>query len=471
MSYYLACMPDLWVTQSCRVSLSFHQFERIFSRPVLRADQPWEKEINLYGSVLQDSSGLYRSWYQILNRNKNFLKEFEMCVGYAESIDGLNWIKPKCGIVIDSFGQTNIVIASTGLTDLCSPSVVNIGNHDLDFPYRMVFFDAMYPQDLERYGYPFELSNNVEGWKSIKGEGIFLAKSRDGLIWIRDLLPIFSGPIDACSLAYSKKILLLAHKFSDHPTRHHRLINLAMSNDAGNSWSDSQTILSPDYLDPIGTEFYNLSVLPYEGYLLGLLSVYHNAADAKHLDIQLVAAKDTDSPQKKWIRLNNRKPLLKCGNSGDWDAGRVYPASNLIYKNLGEDNEEIWLYYGAANTRHDDRRYIERHIGVSKIRKDGFASMFSDYRSGWIVTNWISCKGGSTQFIFNINANHGSININFDFGFGWNDNICIRDIDSTRYILIIPINGNSFRVKFELTNANIYGWGFTSLTNERDLLV
>jgi len=52
-----------------------------------------------------------------------------------------------------------------------------------------------------------------------------------------------------------------------------------------------------------------------------------------------------------------------------------------------KDDGSIILTYGGANTRHDDRRYIQRSIGIAFSDGPTFSKLESDHRGGWISIN------------------------------------------------------------------------------------
>jgi len=374
---FLRFDTDDVIKDSCGVWRSSNPLLKFHSNPVLLPDQPWEREVYTYGSLLLDKSK-YRLWYQVLNRGISDSR-LTTAIGYAESEDLLNWKKPLLGVHLDRVGQTNLIRVSSGRTDLCSPTVLKV--KDRIWPYRLAFFDAVDDPDLaDQIGTP---NKKVNGWGPVSGEGIFLAKSKDGISWREDRLPLQFGPTDALSLvSLSEKRLLLTFKTSEEPDRHFRVIAAATSDDLGRTWNKPRVILRPDFQDPPGTEFYGLTPFVMHGQLYGLLQVYHNSPDDKTLDVQLVCAKDPQNPNGKWIRCLSRLPILPLGAKGQWDAARIYPGAPVI-----KDDGSIILTYGGANTRHDDRRYIQRSIGIAFSDGPTFSKLESDHRGGWISIN------------------------------------------------------------------------------------
>ena len=72
-------------------------------QPLLTADQPWEA-INQMGGTVRKEDSLYRMWYDswVFNNKHNGYSSL-----YAESYDGLNWVKPNLKKYKDFNGNIN----------------------------------------------------------------------------------------------------------------------------------------------------------------------------------------------------------------------------------------------------------------------------------------------------------------------------------------------------------------------------
>jgi hypothetical protein len=366
---------DRCIKDSCGVWRQVCPLLKHPDNPLLLPDQAWEREVYTYGSLLWDK-GKFRLWYQILNRGISLVR-LTTAIGYAESKDGLCWKKPKVALKVDGVGKTNIIRTSSGRTDLCSPSVIKV--NDPKWPYRLFFFDAIEDANVaNKLGTP---NQRVNGWGPVSGEGIFIGKSKDGISWSINSTPLQFGPTDAlAATTLANGDILLVFKTSVESDRHFRIIAASISKDNGASWGKPKIILKPDQNDPPGTEFYGLTPFIRHGKLYGFLQVYHNAPDDKRLDVQLVTPEDQQAPSGRWIRLLSRNSILSCGDRGEWDAARIYPGSPFV-----ASNGQILMTYGGANTRHDDRRYIRRSIGVAYLLPPGFSELKTDQRGGWVT--------------------------------------------------------------------------------------
>ncbi len=394
-------IDDRWIARTYGLHRRIGQARKHPANPLITADRPWEGGLKLYGTVLKDN-GRYRMWYQMVNFRESDVR-WATGVGYAESRDGLRWTKPLKGVEHSEHGPTNILASSAGRAHLCSPSVVkDRGEPARARRYKMMFYDAMSAEDLERHGSPFPMDASVPGWRAVEGEGMFVCTSADGIAWDRPAFPVFAGPNDVAAMSQlSDGRLLASFKTSERPDRHFRVIETAESAD-GRNWTRHGVVLEPDWRDRPGTEFYGMSAFEYFGNLIGLVCVYHNSADDKSLDVQLATA----TSASHWQRAADRGTLIARGERGEWDAGGIYIASSPLLVS-GPKGDELRLYYSGISARHDDMRYKEWSIGLATLRPDGFASLEAGYHPAELVTPPITVPGG--KLCINAQARHGIV--------------------------------------------------------------
>jgi hypothetical protein len=173
---------------------------------------------------------------------------------------------------------------------------------------------------------------------------------------------------------------------SGYHGRHYRVIGASISVD-GKTWSDPKIILTPELTDPLGTEFYQLAPFFHRGNLYGILNTYQNTPNRKTLELQLVVAKDPNKPLGEWIRCLSNKPILRPSYSDTWDGSRVYTSSSVVLQESRiETSPHIDLYYGGANTTHDDRRYWRASIGLARALYGKFGGVIAGYNEGEFET-------------------------------------------------------------------------------------
>ncbi len=144
------------------LKISNHEYPLNFT-----LDSPWEERGLGYINVIKTDT-LWHLWYESLgNKSPSFGKiDYNSYFSYAYSLDGVDWIKPKLGLVAyDRNSEHNIVISNNGIP--------NKGIHGMT-----VFLD---PNSKEDEG-PFKMV--YARWiDSLNSNWIYGMTSKDGLMW------------------------------------------------------------------------------------------------------------------------------------------------------------------------------------------------------------------------------------------------------------------------------------------------
>src|SRR5687768_4657285 len=97
-------MDDYLVKRSSNILRKMHPARKFEGNPVLWPNEPWEnKTAVLYGSVIRDNDK-YKMWYKVGDAMD------AGGVGYAESWDGITWMKPLLNKVTINGQKTNILL-------------------------------------------------------------------------------------------------------------------------------------------------------------------------------------------------------------------------------------------------------------------------------------------------------------------------------------------------------------------------
>lgn len=358
--------------------------------PVMVPEESWEQDgddrrIYVYGTVLRDDvTGQFRLWY---NRGSQTL--------LATSQNGVKWDRPRLGVCESSGSKANNIV----FTLLHSPSIV----------YRE---DAAEPED--RY--------QMLGFGTKLGRGYYVAHSPDGIHWtLYPKNPVLPNS-DTCTLAFDAKTgeYLAFHKrHAKHRGTDRRLVYLATSRDMQN-WSEPELVMAPDEIDDVqareeggrNTQFYNMSVFPYGGQFLGLVTHFRysgpperkgplQSGDDGPIDVQLVHSRDG----RQWERCEDRSPVIPLGPH-DYDAGCILGVSNGVVT-VGD---EMWAYYTAITTTHGG--FVpEKEITIARAgwRVDGFVSLDADGEDGIVET--VALKPSGSRLTVNVDAAEGECRV------------------------------------------------------------
>ena len=440
-------VDDVLIAKKAGVVRQAHSCRKL-DAPVMASREAWEsngidRRIYIYGTVLQDSpTGPYRMWY---NRMHNVL--------YATSQDGLEWKRPSLGLhKVNGDTENNVVFPH-----FHSPSVV-YAPHETD--------------SEKRY--------QMLGCSSVHGRGYYAAHSPDGLHWkLYPKNPVLPSS-DTCTLAFDARTgeYLAFHKRTHkHRGKPRRLVYLATSRDM-QQWSEPVLALAPDEQDDQAvaaeggrfSQFYNLSVFPYGGQFLGLVTHFRysgppqergplQSGDDGPIDVQLVHSRNG----RQWHRCEDRSPVIPLGPNA-YDAGCILGVANgPVFV-----RDEMWVYYTAITTTHGGcvpKKQIT--IGVAKWRKDGLVSLNSGPEGGIIET--VPLRHAGDRLLVNANAEKGELSVavlnadgNVIPGFDREDCEVIR-ADALRQQ--VHWNGKStlpadqpVRLRFHLKNACLYSY-------------
>src|SRR5262245_22943617 len=121
-----------------------HPFQPNASNPVIADGKPWEMAI-AWTSIYRDPrSGKYQLWYQAHSGKRAQKKSHETVVCYAESTDGVHFVKPDLGIhEYNDIAQTNIVLVGNGGYGdrYCCSVIVDNRDPDASRRYKMAYYD------------------------------------------------------------------------------------------------------------------------------------------------------------------------------------------------------------------------------------------------------------------------------------------------------------------------------------------
>ena len=347
----------------------FHAAEKHPANPVVPKDRPWEGwGPYLYGTVMWDD-GKLKMWYQVINPDPRI----HAGALYAESTDGINWVKPDLGIV-ECLGSTaNNVFAEN---ECAIPSVMKLAEPE--------------SEDKRWAVYSFG-----------RGDvGPHVAFSSDGLRFRWHEKPeyqrLFSSS-DVINFFYDSYTnrYCATYKTAD---RRHRAVGIAVSED-GITWRKpiDCAVFGADDLDPDATQIYGMPVFCYQGCYIGLPWIYHSRwiKYGKYTSPKVMYEAQEGSPCTvdvqlawswdlvKWTRTPKREPFIALGREPvDWDWGMIYTARAPVVV-----DGKLYFYYGGFDRLHDaDFDKIKGAIGLATLRLDGFCSMRAGDREGWLLS-------------------------------------------------------------------------------------
>lgn len=373
------------VADSYKLKHWVHQPRRDPREPVFVAEHDWEGDyVTPINVVYDEERGRYRMWYQAhdvkleevrrqLGKSKygNVGEPQPVYCCYAESDDGLRWVRPDLGLFAHPAGANSI----------CFKGFSNAGGNT-------ILYQPDAPPE-QRY-----VLTNCD-WFSETSGGVSFAYSPDGLHWqYDDEKPVIFGESDTWnSVIYNAErgVYMLYMRGwhcaavnwpvlnKDNPRRR---VAYSESRDL-HTWTEPQIIITPDDLDT--NDFYGFQVFRYADYYLGMLWIY-DSDDEDDFDIELVYSRDGFN----WQRFAHRHLFLPHGRRGEDDGYLVIPAQAPVQ--VGND---LYLYCTGHPSPHDYGLAYRAAAYRTRLRLDGFVSLHAGRHPGALITRPFTLQSDS----------------------------------------------------------------------------
>lgn len=379
----LFAFDDVSIPFSQNLKLELQSPRRHPANPVVRrgpAGSSDEWAVQFYGSVIRDGDK-FRMWYVSVGNDRlkpDVPRSVPWRVAYAESDDGVNWIKPRLGLVkFNGNFDNNLVKLEPRL------GVVNL--------------KVLFEPDAEQADRRYKMGAHVWFPKNDVRLGTLAPyASQDGLTW-KLLIP--ARPVEA-ELPLENLIIPPLHyepvgglyKWdglyrtsgqnaipSPRPL-HGRRVRQIVSPDFVN-WSASSAIsfvrvaqhelLGPGRSREGEQTHEGISVWNRGNVLVGLSGMWHGAAEwsGVTVDLSLVISNDGilfREPAHEFV-------FLERGADGQWDQGGLLQGQG--FENVGE---RTLIYYGAWDPRHWQNSPPRGGVGLAVLPRDRFAHLRVD---------------------------------------------------------------------------------------------
>jgi hypothetical protein len=463
-------LDGYFLDQQDNITLTMHKPYRD-GQILIKPDQPWEMDpagneerISLYSCVRKED-GRVRVWYGSCRG----VGSPEIRVAYAESEDGIHFLKPKLGLhEVDGSKENNIVLPG--------PRIAGAA----------VWVDPKAPPE-HRY------KTQTKVYPPGQREKLEMHSSPDGIHWNLFAEPKV-GHIDTQNIIFWEPSVgryLFFTRFWEKNldlNKRYRTVRRLESDDLV-TWENEKPIMVPDDQDwnihprPGGrppVDFYGAAVFKYEeadrAYLMLAQSYWHwldweeEGLGPATIDVQLAVSRDAEH----FERIGGRSAFIALGPEGRFDSRFIWAMPNPI--RMGD---ELWIYYVASNRDHSKSHKIDpaaekdmSGIGRAILRLDGFVSADGDYNGGQFTTPPLTFKGDRLEL--NVDAaGGGSVQVEVldqngeaMEGFGLRESLPIA-----RNSVRMPVSwasdpnlgalaGSAVRLRFHLTNASLYAFQF-----------
>lgn len=369
-------------------------------------DAPWEGNGGGYHTVFQDG-GVYRMYYHAWQIPLKGAQPHPLFIAYAESTDGIHWIKPNLGLVeFEGSKDNNIVLAEIN------------GKECHDFA-------------------PFKDTNPAtapgEEYKAIglgaNPPGLYAFISSDAIHWAvaNDRKPVMTGhPFDTQNITFWDPAIGKYRAYVRDFDNGCRGIMTAVSDDFIH-WSEREWLQFPNAPKE---QLYTNQVKPYyrAGHILiGFPARYVDrgwtAATRALPSFELREQRAVTNPRYGTAVTDALFMTSRDGRSFHrWDEAFIRPGLRTQHNWAYGDNYVAWHVVETDSTDDDSPRELSLYAtesyftGTSSrvrrytIRIDGFASVFAPLGGGDITTKPLSFSGDMLTINFSTSAG-GSVRV------------------------------------------------------------
>ncbi len=418
---------------------------------VLETEKPWEGIYSAYFTVIQDTDK-FRMYYRGMPKAKHDLDTEVTC--YAESVDGIHWMKPSLGLYnVHGSTDNNVILARhrachnfapfKDTNPDCPPAQRYKAVGGTGAPGLIAFtspdaihWEEIQPEPVITQG-AFD-SQNVSFWSESERRYVcYFRVFRRGVRWIArttsDDFVHWTEPVDL--------------DFGDNPAQHLYTNQLAPYARAPHIYIGTPTRFMP-----------GRKALSHEQTArLGTSTAFDFRNDCA--DIMLVSTRGGGSQFDRSFMEAFIRPGLDPKN---WTSCASYAAYGIV--ETRPDELSIFVNHNVG--------YPSSHIRRYTIRPDGFASVGAGFDGGQLVTQPITFSGDRLSINYATSA-AGGLRIEIQDAAG--DPIPGYALDDCPEIIgdeisrtvswnngddIGPLAGKALRLRVELTDADLYSFQF-----------
>lgn len=358
--------PESW-EMPYGVNLNVHM-PRLSKDPLIKADRPWEvgnatSGLGVYNTIFEDD-GVFKLYYDAGDMIGNLDADEDLgtqrVLAYAESSDGINWVKPNVGTVTYKGSRDNNLVygadASPG-RDSHGATVFKDPNGSSDERYKII------------------TAGSYEGRFCVFG-GV----SPDGFRWKlidKPLIPKYLSDVQIIAYFDVEKGKYIGYfrgwTAHEHGSSHARRTIAYSETEDYSNWPRPRTIVTASLHDQPDTDVYTNSYNPWPESDAHLMfpAMYHHSKDVT--DLQMMTSRDG----LNWERPSNN-PVIPAGASGSNSVGGVYAGHGLVCFRPGEVSLPFTPRMATHNTVFFDNSMEEPGVFSATWREDGFMSLSAE---------------------------------------------------------------------------------------------
>ena len=374
----LFAFDEVSIPHTQNLRLEMRSPKRHPSNPVVQRGNPGTPDafgVQFYGSIIRERDK-YRMWYVAFDDDvENKVASARWRAAYAESDDGVHWVKPNLGLVSYKGSKDNNLI-------LIEPGPFGFVN-------LKVLADPEDPNPDRRY----KISTHIYFRHNTRLGSLAPFASADGLTWklltdakprkaemLKEDLVLPAVHFEPCGGLYKwdgmyyicgQNAMNAARPYNGRVVRMYRssdFVNWSQTSSIGFIRTPQHTLLGPGHSREGEQNHEGIGVWNRRNVLLGITGRWHGAAEWKDVTVDLGFVVSNDGlqfrePMHEWT-------FLKRGDDGAWDQGGLLQGQG--FENIGE---ETFIYYGAWDPRHWENTPERGGVGIAILPRDRFGDL------------------------------------------------------------------------------------------------
>jgi hypothetical protein len=378
-----------------------HPAQRRSEKAVIEQTKPWELAIGWTSIHRDPRTGKYQLWYQAYSGKRVGDKRLECVVCYAESADGITFVKPE--LEPHPYGdqrKTNIVLIGNGGHGdrYCCSVLVDAREKDPARRYKMAYYDWSKEKEREYPGLHVAFSPDGIHWtkheqgplyrtsyggrglppphadddpyRETPGKGGTVRKTWSYPLTMSDAVDVFYDPRRSAFVICGKMWL----DAPDGGGAWKHGMGRVESKDFLN-WSRPQFLLGPDDRDAPDVEFHTSPVFFHGDRYFSLNQILNRRAGGT-IDLELMTSRDG----LVWERPFREPYFLARGKAGQFDSRAIFSNATPVVL-----EDEIRFYYGAYSQSPvggvSSEAVLKSGVGLASIPRDRFAGIRPTPRS------------------------------------------------------------------------------------------
>ena len=398
------------------LKLEMHAPEKYAGNPVVGRGKPGEPDswaIHFYGSVIREKNGKFRMWYIGTGdeRGQNTHHDSSLWrLLYAESNDGVTWLRPKLGLVEYRGSKENNILLTEPFMGAINVKVLHEPNDpDPSRRYKMVLH-VYWMKDTVRHGtlVPYASADGLR-WKALVD-----VKPTAAAELPADKLLLPTVHFEPAGGLYKWDGLYYASGQNPIPAArpYHARIARAYRSADFVEWSQTSNlnfVRSAQHIEAYrrnndGKQTHEgISVWNRGNVLLGMYGQWEGAKDWPGITINQGFVLSNDG-------LNFREPahewaFMKVGPDGTWDEGGLMQGQG--FENVGD---KTYIFYGSGDLRtwtaYKKPIPPRGSVGLATLPRDRFGDLRlydTDEGASEFVTNDVRLKPGAGYRLY-VNA-------------------------------------------------------------------